>query len=857
MTTLTLATWNSNGLNAKRKKIENAQKIEKIDLIFITETWTCEDTDKNHEKNVYFSSHPRLKEKSGRPHAGIALILHPSHHNASLRILYEDKGLALIFELWGITFFGIYLSPSLDEDECLRRLFGPQAAPFWESPGEKVLLGDLNMKLGALTEDTTVLRQSLHRHIEANELILQTRSGLSSTYFNRNLRHRSTVDYIYASPSLASTRSRLDVLDSADLGTGDHRPIVVTFANPAEPIEPTTAAQPSNMTKWRLCKLTKERVAESYMEALEMRLQPLLPGLEEALGLSTKPHDAQKVIDSMYQRFTDGIRDTADQCLGRVDVCAKDRKKKEWITPGLRAARKVRRQALATLRFLEALDKVLNKADSTWSDQKQNAWSALKLADKEERTAELDAEKELELIRCEAMERLSGPAMLKKLRSMKNGRTKKKALLPCDAKSMATYSHFFSEQFARQAWQPRLESAPEVSTENMDIHVCGLSSHISVWGVRRAICNSQNGKTPGASGISVELLKAGGDAAVTILTLLFKIFASWTVVPTVWRTALIVPVPKKGDLTVISNYRPISLLEVPRKIFESVTLQSWLLQDIEPLDIAQGGFRAGRATIDQAACLHEAMVQSSRRTGKQPLVAYLDIKAAYDSVDREILWQKLSKRDVDGHTIRLLKALYDGCRSKVVLSGAASPPLTHNMGVMQGSVMSPILYCAFLDDIAQEVEDLISERFGSSQAGIFLYADDIAVVSENPRQLQAVLDKLSQYSLRNNFRFAPAKCAVVGPGKVEVTLYEQPVPVVSHFIYLGVVFGQNGIDYLKMGSTTSRWDRLPQDGIDYLKMGSTTSRWDRLPRAHQKIGSKGGTGVCGYANAWPQCQRIF
>jgi hypothetical protein len=155
------------------------------------------------------------------------------------------------------------------------------------------------------------------------------------------------------------------------------------------------------------------------------------------------------------------------------------------------------------------------------------------------------------------------------------------------------------------------------------------------------------------------------------------------------------------------------------------------------------------------------------------------------------------------------------------------------------------------------VEDLISERFGSSQAGIFLYADDIAVVSENPRQLQAVLDKLSQYSLRNNFRFAPAKCAVVGPGKVEVTLYEQPVPVVSHFIYLGVVFGQNGIDYLKMGSTTSRWDRLPQDGIDYLKMGSTTSRWDRLPRAHQKIGSKGGTGVCGYANAWPQCQRIF
>ncbi|KAG1435866.1 hypothetical protein G6F56_013799 [Rhizopus delemar] len=131
------------------------------------------------------------------------------------------------------------------------------------------------------------------------------------------------------------------------------------------------------------------------------------------------------------------------------------------------------------------------------------------------------------------------------------------------------------------------------------------------------------------------------DTLVPVLTLLFRLCWIWSSVPSAWCTAQVVPIYKKGDPLDPGNYRPISLTSVLRKLFE-LCLQTSLEDTAPPLDPVQGGFRHGRSALDQALCLNELCRQHTLdHHGETPVLAFLDIKSAYDTVDRSIIWRAL------------------------------------------------------------------------------------------------------------------------------------------------------------------------------------------------------------------------
>ena len=111
-------------------------------------------------------------------------------------------------------------------------------------------------------------------------------------------------------------------------------------------------------------------------------------------------------------------------------------------------------------------------------------------------------------------------------------------------------------------------------------------------------------------------------------------------------------------MSVISKYRPISLTENLRKIYERLLLPT-LTQALEPLHIFQGGFRKYRETLDQIAFLQETIISHKQRTGKYGLLCFLDIKAAHDSVDRKILFLKLRKKNVCRGMLNAIFSLFE------------------------------------------------------------------------------------------------------------------------------------------------------------------------------------------------------
>ena len=125
---------------------------------------------------------------------------------------------------------------------------------------------------------------------------------------------------------------------------------------------------------------------------------------------------------------------------------------------------------------------------------------------------------------------------------------------------------------------------------------------------------SRCGKAPCITSLTADLLRPVAISLSSTLELMFTTFFILAVVPRSWTRALVCPVPKKGDLTLISNYRPISLTETGRKLYELCLLKH--LQPLSPLSREQGGFRTARSTIDQVDSLDKLIRESKRQHPK-------------------------------------------------------------------------------------------------------------------------------------------------------------------------------------------------------------------------------------------------
>jgi hypothetical protein len=278
--------------------------------------------------------------------------------------------------------------------------------------------------------------------------------------------------------------------------------------------------------------------------------------------------------------------------------------------------------------------------------------------------------------------------------------------------------------------------------------------------------------------------------------------------------ALIHPVPKKGNLSRIDNYRPISLTETLRKLYEKC-IQPVLRERLEPLDISQGGFRSKRSTLDQIASLHEAIIQRRRTLGRRPMVAYLDIKAAYDTVHLDILWQRMRERGVQGNLLKTLQALFSNVTSRVVVQGWTSRTLTHRMGILQGSILSPILYAAFIDKLPGRPGEISRGEMGNTKLASFFYADDIAIIADDAQQMERFLEECENFARESSFRFQPTKCEIVAREEDDTQgckLHGQRLRRSTSFVYLGMTFDVNGIN------ETGHVTRLCSKTVDVVNM---------------------------------------
>jgi len=318
--------------------------------------------------------------------------------------------------------------------------------------------------------------------------------------------------------------------------------------------------------------------------------------------------------------------------------------------------------------------------------------------------------------------------------------------------------HFFHDVYTRE--KPGLPEKENIDgTEKISIEMDEDDIDLGQEVVKRALQNLKTDKSPGPDGIHPLVLRECADALSSPLSTIFKKSLHSAKVPTEWKCANVTPLFKKGTKSDPANYRPVSLTSVVCKVMEGLIREKIVgkLNTKEVFSRVQHGFRQGRSCFTNILETFESWTEALDR-GYGLDVLYLDFKKAFDTVPHKRLLLKLNQYGISGSLLKWLENFLVGRRARVGVRGSFSEWLEVLSGVPQGSVLGPLLFLLFVNDLPENIK-----------CSIKMFADDTKMwrvmrTEGDGRELQEDLNKLMRWSEDWQLLFNAEKCKVMHIG---------------------------------------------------------------------------------------------
>uniref|UniRef100_A0AAR2JQE7 Reverse transcriptase domain-containing protein n=1 Tax=Pygocentrus nattereri TaxID=42514 RepID=A0AAR2JQE7_PYGNA len=374
----------------------------------------------------------------------------------------------------------------------------------------------------------------------------------------------------------------------------------------------------------------------------------------------------------------------------------------------------------------------------------------------------------------------------------------------------------------KEYFEDLLNPTDTFSSEEAESGDTGIGLSITEAEVAKVVKKLLGGRAAGVDEIRPEFLKALDVVGLSWLTRLFNI--AWTsgVVPLDWQTGVVVPLFKKGDRRVCSNYRGITLLSLPGKVYARV-LEKRVRLIVEPqIQEEQCGFRPGRGTLDQLFTLSR-ILEGSWEFAQPVHMCFVDLEKAFDCVPRGILWEVLREYGVHGSLLRAIQALYK--QTSVHTNDTHSEFFPLGRGARQGCPLSPLLFAIAIEPLSIALRScpLIKGIIRNGiEYKVSLYADDLLLYITDPdRTLPAVLSILEDFGSFSGYKLNLGKSECFPVNATACDLQQSDLPFQfspSGFKYLGVnvtrtLAGLSSANFTplvrKVTSDFQRWGNLP------------------------------------------------
>ena len=205
-----------------------------------------------------------------------------------------------------------------------------------------------------------------------------------------------------------------------------------------------------------------------------------------------------------------------------------------------------------------------------------------------------------------------------------------------------------------------------------------------------------------------------------------------------------------------------------------------------------------KSTIDHLSLITN-LIETRIKMRASTYTAFVDFKKAYDTVNRNLLWNKLCNIGVNGKMFKAVKSLYNSVSSCDRINGSKTDWFDVTTCLRQGCCLSPLLFNCFVNDFASKVKALNIgiDIGGGNKACIMLYADDIVLLAENETDLQLMLNLLSDWCHSNFMSINPQKTNIVHfrPRSVPKTncnfkCGKYDINVCDKYIYLGLTLDE-------------------------------------------------------------------
>ncbi|KAK3538438.1 hypothetical protein QTP86_003713 [Hemibagrus guttatus] len=301
------------------------------------------------------------------------------------------------------------------------------------------------------------------------------------------------------------------------------------------------------------------------------------------------------------------------------------------------------------------------------------------------------------------------------------------------------------------------------SVEEPEAEDSKVDSFITQAEVTVVVQQLLGGKAPGMDEIRPEYFKSLDVVGLSWLTRLCNIVWWSGTVPLDWATGVVVPLFKKGDRRVCSNYRGITLLSLPGKVYSRV-----LERNVRPV------------------------FESSWEFAQPVHMCFVDLEKAFDRVPHGILWEVLWEYGVRGPLLRALRSLYNRSRSLVRIASCKSDLFPVHVGLRQGCPLSPVLFIVFMDRISKRSQGLEGVQFGDHRISSLIFADDVVLLAPSSLDLQHALGCFAAECEVAGMRVSTSKSEAMVLDWEKVACTHQVggefLPQVEEFKYLRVLF---------------------------------------------------------------------
>ena len=333
--------------------------------------------------------------------------------------------------------------------------------------------------------------------------------------------------------------------------------------------------------------------------------------------------------------------------------------------------------------------------------------------------------------------------------------------------------------------------------------------HTTVDAVKKLILKISNNKSTGIDGVPIRFLKMTIDISSKIICFIINMSIDTLTVLRGWKTCVLTPLYKDGERTDPCNYRPIAILPAASKILER-TVHGQVYEYLEANNIlseAQFGFRKRHSTVN---CILNLLndVYLNMDNGLYTGVVFLDLKKAFDTVNHEVLISKLKMYGFDDNACSWFTNYLGDRVQYAKVNNKISDSRITLCGVPQGSILGPLLFIIYINDLSKYITD----------CRLNLYADDTALYNSNKSYIDLMLSlriemsTLSQWMLANKLTLnvkktklmifgTKPKLARIPSVPMTLLLNNQVVEQVSKFKYLGFILDESlsyndHIDYI-------------------------------------------------------------